>query len=373
LKAWPVLGILIVQALLCLAHWFLYSTLIDFWWPLSPAATLELRTAFIVLSVSFIVAALLGFRFTNWFVALMYQLAAVWLGLLNFFFVAACLSWLTDLALRLLLHGTAHLHARPFIAAILFSAAALAGVYGILNARLVRVRRLPIRLPNLPASWRGRTALVFSDLHLGNINGVRFARRIADMALRLAPDLIFIPGDLFDGTKADPDKLAAPLYELAPPLGVHFVSGNHEEFGGSSHYAAALRRAGIQVLDNERVVIDQLQVVGVPYSDSTYPMRLRNFLESLHLSEGQATILLQHVPNRLPIVEQAGVNLQLSGHTHGGQIFPFSWITRSAFGKFTYGLQRFGELQIYTSSGAGTWGPPMRVGTRPEVVLLTFE
>jgi predicted MPP superfamily phosphohydrolase len=116
-----------------------------------------------------------------------------------------------------------------------------------------------------------------------------------------------------------------------------------------------------------------LQIVGVPYEVSNYPLRLRHILMNLRLSEGAAAILLQHVPTRLPVVEQAGVSLQLSGHTHGGQVFPFSWITRRAFGKFTYGLQRFGSLQVLTSSGAGTWGPPMRVGTHPEVVLLTFE
>ncbi len=373
MKAWPVLGILIVQALLCLAHWFLYSTLIDFWWPLSPAASGELRIIAIVLSVSFMVAALLGFRFTNWLVALIYQLAAVWLGLLNFLFVAACLTWLTDLALRFLLPGAARLHARPYILAVFFAAAILTAVYGILNARSIRVRRVPVKLPNLPESWRGRTALVFSDLHLGNINGVRFARRIAAMAQSLTPDIIFIPGDLFDGTKANPDTQAGPLYALAPPFGIYFVSGNHEEFGGEAHYVQALRHAGLRVLDNERVTIDGLQVVGVPYHSSTYPMGLRIFLEGLHLKDGGASILLQHVPNRLPVVEAAGVNLQLSGHTHGGQMFFFTVITRRAFGKFTYGLQRFGDLQVYTSSGAGTWGPPMRVGTIPEIVLLTFE
>lgn len=374
MKAWPILGILIVQALLCLAHWFLYSTLIDFWWPLSPAAAGELRIIAIVLSFSFMAAALLGFRFTNWLVALIYQLAAVWLGLLNYFFVAACLAWLADLALRfLLLPGATHLHARPYIFTFLFTAAILTTLYGIVNARYVRIRRVAVKLPNLPDSWRGRTALVFSDLHLGNINGIRFARRIAAMAQRLSPDIIFIPGDLFDGTKANPDSQAAPLYTLKPPLGIYFVSGNHEEFGGEAHYAEALRHAGFRVLDNERVTIDGLQVVGVPYHSSTYPMGLRIFLEGLHLNDGQASILLQHAPNRLPTVEQAGVSLLLSGHTHGGQMFFFTLITRRAFGKFTYGLQRFGELQVYTSSGAGTWGPPMRVGTVPEIVLLTFE
>ncbi len=345
MKAWPSLGILIVQAFLCVAHWFLYVTLVDFWWPLGSSAILDLRVGLAALSVSFIVAALLGFRFSNWIVALIYQLAAVWLGLLNFLFVAACLCWVVDFALRLF-PGATHLHVRPWIACTLFSSAILAAVYGILNARWIRVRRVPVKLANLPASWRSRKALLMTDLHLGNINGVRFARRIAAKARRLEPDIIFMPGDLFDGTKADPDRLAAPLYELSPPDGVLFVSGNHEEFGGSSHYAEALRHSGFRVLDNECVDIDGLQVVGVAYSDSNYPVRLRNFLLQLNLKGGPASILLQHVPNRLPIAEEAGVSLQLCGHTHGGQVFPFSWFTRRAFGKFTYGLQRFGELQV---------------------------
>ena len=373
MKAWPILGILIVQAVLCLAHWFLYFTWTAFWWPLSPAATLALKSALIGLSIIFIVGALLGFRFTNWLVAFIYQIAAVWLGLLNFFICAAVIAWITDFALRFALPGAAHLRARPEIASLLFVLAIVTGIYGILNARVIRIRRVPVKLEKLPESWRGRTALVMSDLHLGNINGVRFARRISAMAKELHPDVIFIPGDLFDGTKAGPEKIAAPLFELAPPFGIFFVSGNHEEFGGSTHYAESLKHAGFRVLDNERVTIDDLQVVGIPYEISNYPLRLRHFLLSLHLKDGGASILLQHVPTRLPIVEQAGVSLQLSGHTHGGQVFPFSWITRRAFGKFTYGLQRFGSLQVLTSSGAGTWGPPMRVGTHPEVVLLTFE
>jgi uncharacterized protein len=177
LKAWPILGILIVQTLLCLAHWFLYSTSIDFWWPLSPAAVFKLRVALILLSCLFMVAALLTFRFSNWIVALLYQIAAVWLGLLNLFFWAACLAWLIDLALRAVTPGTTHLQYRPFIVGGLFAVAIVAAVFGILNARVIRLRRHTVNLPNLPDSWRGRRALVISDMHLGNINGLRFLRR----------------------------------------------------------------------------------------------------------------------------------------------------------------------------------------------------
>jgi len=372
-KAWPILGVLIVQALLCLAHWFLYCTWTAFWWPMGPGAILGLKIALVVLSLIFMASALLSFRYTNWMVALLYQVAAVWLGLLNFLFVGACVAWILDFALWVALPGSAHLAARPLIAGLLTAAALAVAIYGILNARFIRVRNVQVTLEGLPDSWRGRTALLISDIHLGNINGIRFARRIVSLAQRLAPDVIFIPGDLFDGTKADPDKIAKPFFELAPRFGVFFVSGNHEEFGGATHYSEALRRHGFRVLDSEHMLVDGLQIVGVPYEVSNYPMRLRHILTGFHLENGAASVLLQHVPTRLPIVEQAGVGLQLSGHTHGGQVFPFSWITRRAFGKFTYGLQRFGALQVITSSGAGTWGPPMRVGTHPEVVLITFR
>lgn len=373
MKAWPILGILIVQTLLCLAHWFLYSTWIDFWWPLSPAATHQLRVVLIVLSLLFVVAALLSFRFANRIVALLYKIASVWLGFLNFLFWAACLAWLVDLLLRAILPASEHLQARPYLAASLLVIAIATGICGLLNARIIHLRRLNIKLANLPSAWIGRTALVVSDIHLGNINGARFSRRIAGMARQLNPDVIFIPGDLFDGTKVNAGKIAAPLYELSPRLGIYFVTGNHEEFGGAKQYCEALRRAGFHVLDDEHTNVDGVTIAGVAYRTSTHLIQLRHVLANLNLKKGDPSILLQHVPNRLPMIEQAGASLLLSGHTHCGQIFPFTWIARRAFGEFTYGLHPFGAMQVYTSSGAGTWGPPMRVGTHSEIVLLTFE
>lgn len=369
MRAWPLVGITVIQALLFAAHWFLFSTWIAFHPALSAAAALELRGVLAVLAMSFIVAALLSFRFSNWLVASIYKAAAVWLGLLNFFFLAACLCRLSDFALREL-----HIHVnRPPLCDSFFALGVLTAIYGIFNARHIRLRHVTITLGNLPDAWRGRTALLMSDLHLGHVNGQQFSSKIAALAARLQPEIVFIAGDIFDGSKADPVKLIAPFKTLTPPFGIYFATGNHDEFGNIAHCKSALQKAGIRVLTNEKILVDGLQIVGVDYGDSTYPLRLRILLENLALDPGTASILLNHVPNRLPIVERAGVGLQLSGHTHGGQIFPFTWFTRRAFGKFTYGLQQFGALQVYTSSGAGTWGPPMRVGTRPEAVLLHFQ
>lgn len=372
LKAWPVLGITFVELILLLAHWFLFHTWIEFWDAPSATAIFSLRAGMVVLAFSFVFAALLSFRYANQFVVVFYRIAAVWLGFLNYLFWAACLSWLVWFLFLALSGRSDPPAARPWILALLSAVGLVAGIYGLLNARLIRARRISVILPGLPASWRGRRAVVMSDLHLGHVNGPAFSRRLVTMAAALQPDIVFIPGDLYDGTEADLDRLAAPFKDLPAPYGIYFSTGNHEEFGGTAQKLEAISRAGIRVLTNEKATIDGLHIAGVPFGDSTSPIRLRATLDHLALDPNEATILLNHMPSRLPLVERAGVSLQLSGHTHGGQFFPFTWLTHRVFGRFTHGLHRFGSLQVYTSSGAGTWGPPMRVGTRPEIVLIEF-
>lgn len=369
MRFWPVVGIAFLQAFLLLAHWFVFHTIVSFW-TLGPVGERALALALFVLAVSFVAAALLSYRIYNPLVEIIYKIAALWLGLLNFLFWASCGCWLVALPLRWA--GADSSILRHAIAGTLYAAAFAVAIYGLINARHIRKRDVQVSLASLPASWQGRRALLVTDMHLGNVNGRRFAERIAGIAQRLRPDVVFIAGDLFDGSKLHPERVAAPVLQMKAPLGVYFCGGNHEDFGEPDAYEAVLEQAGIRVLHNERIDVDGLQLVGISYADSIQPLRLRSFLDGLRLEGGPASILLNHVPHRLPIVEHAGISLQLSGHTHGGQMFPFTWITRRAFGKFTYGLQRYGDLQVLTSSGAGTWGPPMRVGTAPEVVLITF-
>ena len=373
MKARAVVAIAIIQSILLLAHLFLYLTWTGFCDTPAPAALLALRLSLTILAFSFVAAALLSYYFDGLLVTALYRVAAVWLGFLNYLFFGAVLTQIAWGVLKLarLDHNPAF--ERPLLGWIGIGLGAATAVYGLINARWVRVRRISIALPGLPASWRGRTALVASDLHLGHINGIGFSRRIVSMAARLMPDVILLAGDFFDGARVDPNAQAAPFAQLAPPFGVFFATGNHDEFGDTPGYLAALKRAGVRVMANEKVIADGLQILGIPYRDAASPIRIKAVLDSMQIDRTRASILVSHVPNRLPIVEQAGVSLQVSGHTHGGQFAPFTWITRRIFGKFTYGLHAFGGLQVFTSYGAGTWGPPMRVGTSPEVVLIQFE
>jgi predicted MPP superfamily phosphohydrolase len=357
-----------VQLVLFAAHAFVYET-----WILSrhgpdPPLTL-LKIAMAALSVSFVAASLLAFRSFNFWIRLLYKLAAVWLGFLNQFLWAAILCWAAYLVALPFGLGAAF----PAVATVLFAAALVLSIYGIINARWVRVRRIKVKLPNLPDSWRARVGALVSDVHLGHVNGSRFLRRIIRRLAIMRPDVVFVSGDLYDGTRVNPVALAAALQEISPAFGTYFVTGNHEEFSDPANYLAAVEQCGVRVLNSEKITVDCLQIVGVSYRDSVHPGRFRSVLQRAGLDRNQASILISHEPRLLQIPESEGVSLQLSGHTHAGQIFPSTWMVRRIFGPFAYGLARFGELTVYTSSGVGTWGPPMRIGSRPEIALIEFE
>src|SRR5580698_9622835 len=361
--------IAVIQSVLFLTHYFLYET-----WTFSPAGS-EAPGAFWIklvlglLSVSFIAASLLAFQYTNPALRAFYRAAAVWMGLVSFLFLAAVSAWIIFGVARLAglninFHRTVEW---------LFGAATAAGLYGVFNAGWTRITRTTVRLANLPEAWRGRRAALISDVHLGHVRNGSFLRRLVAMTLREEPDAIFVAGDLYDGTAIDAGRAAEPLNQLVAPQGVYFVAGNHEQFGDDSKYLNAIAAAGVRVLSNEKVEVDGLQIIGVPYRNATQNGQLESVLQAIGLDRDRASILLTHAPDHPEIAEAAGVSLQLSGHTHLGQFLPWSWMARRIYRQFVYGLSQIGKMQVFTSSGAGTWGPPLRLGSNPEIVVLQFE
>jgi predicted MPP superfamily phosphohydrolase len=256
---------------------------------------------------------------------------------------------------------------------VLFGLGLLVGVYGIMNAARVRITRVTIKLPNLPSAWRGRVAALVSDMHLGHVRNVGFMRRIVARLNQLHPDVVLIAGDMYDGTKASVGTLAEPWSALSLPHGALFITGNHEEFTGRGKYLEAVSKAGVRVVNNEKIELDGLQIVGVHYRETTDPGHFRAVLRGAGIKPERASILLVHAPHRLPIAEEAGISLQLCGHTHGGQFPPGSWVASRVYGPYVHGLNRFGRMLVFTNWGAGTWGPPLRVRTHAEIVLFTFE
>ncbi len=359
----------VFQVILIAAHIFVYETWKALWGPVGARADMGIAAAAAILCFSFLGATLLAFLYNNAPLRVFYRIAAAWLGALNFFVLAAAASWLAYG------FGAASGIALPsrWIAGSFFGAAALVSVWAVVNANWVRVKRITVRLVNLPEAWRGRTAVLVSDLHLGHVHHRGFSARIVRRISALRPDVVFLAGDLFDGTNIDARDVLAPFRFLRTPLGTFFVTGNHELFRGDTYFAESVAAAGVRVLENEKVMLDGLQVLGVPYVHATHTEHFRSVLAKLAIDPSGASILLTHAPDRPAITAEAGIGLQLSGHTHRGQFFPFSWITRRIYGPFTYGLARLGDTQFYVSSGAGTWGPPLRLGSQAEVVHITFE
>jgi len=282
--------IVIIQSVLFLTHFFLYET----WsFSISGYEPVWMKLAIAFLSISFVSASLLAFRYTNPAVRIYYRTAAVWVGLLTFLLFAAVCCWMI-LGVATLAGAVLNFHR---LVEILFSVATVIGLYGVFNASWTRVTRATIQLANLPETWRGRKAALISDLHLGHVRNGSFMRRMVAKILREEPHAIFIAGDLYDGTAIDAARAAEPLNQLTAPHGVYFVAGNHEQFGDDRKYLEAVEAAGVRVLHNEKVEADGLQIVGVPYRNATRGEHLASVLKNVRLDRQRASILLVHAPD----------------------------------------------------------------------------
>lgn len=317
-----------------------------------------------IFSSSFIISTILGNTFYNFFTRVYYYLASVWIGFFTYAFIVSLVYGL------LTTFSTSFIPVGPF----LFEIAALVSIYGVLHARTIVTTRVTVSLPNLPSSWHGRKAVWISDIHLGPLYNSNFSKRIADQIMALAPDIIFVGGDLYDGTNAPSiQDHTAPLQKLTAPFGVHFITGNHEEYGDLAQFLSVVQSVGMKVLKDEVVECDGLQIVGLDYHTTSKRDSFKKVMDSLALDRAKPSILLKHVPLDLDVAEEAGISLTISGHTHNAQMWPLTYIAQSVHKGYAYGLKRLKNMQVFTSSGTGTWGPPMRVGTDCEIVLLSFE
>ena len=231
-----------------------------------------------------------------------------------------------------------------------------------------------INLKNLPAAWQSKTVVFVSDFHLGQIRMKHFAKKATQKINTLNPDLVLIGGDLYDGLKVDTEDIIEPLKDLKVKSGIYFITGNHDGFSeiATERDLEAIGKIGIIALNNQMVNIDGVQLIGVEYRHTATRQGFGEHLKKLNINPQLPSILLKHVPDDLDITEQAGISLQLSGHTHRAQAWPLSYIPKLIYKEFAYDLQQLGRLQIYTSSGVGTWGPPMRIGTNCEIVVINF-
>jgi predicted MPP superfamily phosphohydrolase len=308
--------------------------------------------------------------------------AYVWLGVL--FFLVMSLG-LTDV-LRIVAtraRGPALLddpERRLAVSRLFGGAAALLGLgtsaVGAVSALSpVAVKRVRVVLDKLTRASSGMRIVQLTDVHVGPTIGRGFIEQIVDRVNALEPDVVAITGDLVDGSVAELAEHVAPLARLRAKHGVYFVTGNHEYYSGAEEWVAHLETLGIRVLRNEGVVIggpEGIYLAGIDDHSSRglapgHGPDLRKALAGR--DPERACVLLAHQPRGIELADQLGVDLQLSGHTHGGQMFPWNLAVRLQQ-PFVAGLHRVTRAQIYVSRGTGYWGPPMRVGAPAEITEI---
>lgn len=358
--------VIVIQGLLFLLHYFIYRSTVRFFSIANPSAILYLKIIFAFLSVNFVISELLSFRYDNTFIKYLVIFANLWLCLFYFLLLACLIMYLFNLTATRLNFN----YNQPAVFGALIFLALVATLYGVLHADKVKVAELTIGLPNLPSEWQDKTAVFISDTHLGKINDYNFGKNVAKKIGELNPDIVLIGGDLFDGAEPNLNQLIEPFSELKPQFGTYFITGNHEEFSNKQKFLTIVSNAGIRVLDNDKIDMGGLQLIGVDYSDSGDKERFASILERLRINKNNPSILLKHSPSYPEVAQKSGINLQLSGHTHRGQVFPINFITSAIYGGYDFGLKKFKNMLIYTSSGAGTWGPPMRLGSNLEIVFI---
>ena len=238
------------------------------------------------------------------------------------------------------------------------------------------VRRVDIPVEGLAPELDGFQIVQISDLHVGPTMRRAYVQRVVNMTRQLSPDLIALTGDIVDGSVSRRAAQVAPLQALASDR-AFFVLGNHDYYSGAAPWTAHFEAMGFRVLRNSHVTVERggarLVIGGVidfAARMSDPDARPRPELATDGDARPAFRLLLAHNPKIAPVAEQAGFDLQLSGHTHAGQFFPWTFVIHLVHGPHAAGLSRRGRLWVYTSAGTGTWGPPVRLGTRPEITLL---
>lgn len=349
------------------AHSFIYQTTVKYLDITDPVVKSLIISIISGLSGLFIISIILGHIINNNLIKRLYYLSAVWLGI----FMNLLFLFLINRLIVVIFH-TFDINVNYSLLHIIILIIALSiSIYSLINAKFLRLKEISVRINELPDYWKDKKVVFISDVHLGAIYGKSFLGRLIEKIKKIKPELIIIGGDLFDGTKGDYEDFTDQLNSLNSTNEVLMIIGNHESYMHENILTAITNNLKFKMLDNSVLNVHGLQIGGLnPYSVDR-KKNLKKFADSINSK--LPLILINHEPSNISFARRAGADLMLSGHTHKGQFFPFNLITRLIYRKMNYGLNKEKVFQSYTSSGAGTWGPPMRNFSNSEIVVIKLE
>ncbi|MDP4282521.1 MAG: metallophosphoesterase [Bacteroidota bacterium] len=344
---------------------------------------LSYTIAFWILSASFILARILGRISPGNVSEVISWIGSFWLAAMFYFFLIALLVDLVRLSDHFFhfLPGILYKEAGTLRITVFLTSYILVVILivaGFINARSPRIHYLNLKIDKKVENTRSMRIVMASDIHLGTLVASRRSAYLVNHINSLKPDLILFAGDLVD-EDLEPvirKNLGNTLSNLKAKYGVYAVTGNHEYIGGVEKAAKYLSSHGISILRDTSVFVGNgVWLIGrEDRAKKFYTGKERKSLNELmgNIDRSHPVILMDHQPFHLEKAAAAGVDLQLSGHTHHGQIWPLNYITKAMY-ELSWGYKRIGKTHYYVSSGFGTWGPPVRIGNRPEIVVITLE
>lgn len=259
------------------------------------------------------------------------------------------------------------------ISFVLYVVASIIGVIGIVQAFSTRVVTYTVETPERYRELKGKRVVLVADTHLGPANQEMFTRHVVNRILGLNPDAVLFAGDLFDGADFNKAGVEKELKLLTDKVPVFFTPGNHEEYGPFSEFVESAKRAGMTVLVDEKTTLFGAPLFGLNYRSFKNNDEVKKLFTEKGISTTTPAMVINHEPSFQKVMQDAGVFLSVSGHTHGGQAWPGKYISQRVYGKYWYGLVKEGSFQSVTTNGVGTFGPRMRTFNTGEVVVLEFR
>jgi len=303
-------------------------------------------------ALSYILASMLEANFGNIFTRIFYILSATWMGFMFMLFFILFILWMIGLFIKL--PAITGIAALVLVMIICF--------YGMLSVGFVKITEVKLYSDKIddPIS-----IVHLSDLHLGPVHDKKFLEKAIYHTNKIDPDYVFITGDLVDGRYQYPLGYFNPLNNIKSKT--YFVIGNHDAYAGTERVMNLLKNINISVLRNQEAITDELQIIGL--DDSENKTSVLNQLENFDINNKKYSVLLYHRPDIFKTAASKHIDLMLTGHTHAGQFIPFNLLTKLFLG-YNHGLYQIGISSMYVSAGIGTWGPPMRIGSRSEIVHI---
>ncbi len=323
----------------------------------------------ILFPIIFIISVLYSYKNYSLFNSWVNEISSIWLGIMTYVLIASLIIFIIIIA------NNYFVLQMPIkiITSVLMLIIIYLIVNGIMTANNPRIVNLEINSIDLKKNWSDKKMAIISDVHLGSIKNKNFLKKIIGKIEKENVDVVFILGDLIDGSSFPYKDWLSEFSVLKPQFGILYVEGNHEKYSKEYDYFKSQIPSEIINITNKKNIINNTQIIGIDYKDDESPDDINNELKNLEYNKNQPSIILKHEPKNIKELSKNEVSLVLSGHTHGGQFFPFTIAVKKRYKEYAKGLNYTNNTASFTTIGVGSAIANIRIGANPEIIILKIK